>query len=462
MSQVESSNLSAKSLLNAEDAVKLLRQQKNIHWPGQSEPKDLLIERAWPNRRGGFSVEWSIDLNGSRCSLYAQQLGADKTIELPAAYHPNMNGNGLRNLLLHLEDQQLLIHSLDCDPDLPHLPNCLDADIMQAQLAPHWSKTSDTSSPAGPLTCKPLGYRSGRRATFVYGAKHKDDLSGKLVGKTFHDNRGEDLLERHSIIHDKLHVISKGRVQVPKPIGYLPDLRMALFSWCPDQSTDRNPMLLPEIASVAGEALSDLHRVKMDGLPEYTLTSELAVANRWLKAMYSFDPCLAVRAAQLVDGLHQVAMSVNSVSRCTIHRDYYERQLTCSKQHITLLDLDTLAIGDPSLDWGNLLAHLLLLTIERKGSTADLMSCVAEKLIDYQQRAGELDFMALIFYWASALFRIGAVHAFRCTTKVHTPALWVLAGRLLQTGYTFEAAGGADHHELETLKLEPILEAIPS
>ncbi len=43
-----------------------------------------------------------------------------------------------------------------------------------------------------------------------------------------------------------------------------------------------------------------------------------------------------------------------------IHRDFHERQLIYSSGSATLIDFDTVRLGDPAQDIGNFLAHLKL------------------------------------------------------------------------------------------------------
>jgi aminoglycoside phosphotransferase (APT) family kinase protein len=50
----------------------------------------------------------------------------------------------------------------------------------------------------------------------------------------------------------------------------------------------------------------------------------------------------------------------DSAATCLLHRDLHDGQMIFSSAHDGILDLDLMAVGDPALDLGNLLAHLEL------------------------------------------------------------------------------------------------------
>ena len=82
---------------------------------------------------------------------------------------------------------------------------------------------------------------------------------------------------------------------------------------------------------------------------------ECDIIRRWQRALESVDFRLAEATRGLLDNLLHSAESLQSDRECTLHRDFYEQQFVYDGQAITLLDLDTLARGDPCVDLGNLL-----------------------------------------------------------------------------------------------------------
>ena len=146
------------------------------------------------------------------------------------------------------------------------------------------------------------------------------------MGKTYRDGRGEPLLRLHDELGRKLALSSKGRVRVPSPVGYLTDLRMALFAWARGRTVSDALVTSPEIVSFATDALAALHSVPIKGLADFTVTDECDVIRRWHTVLGLADRPLAEATRPLLDSLLGSAGFVKSARRCTLHRDFYERQ----------------------------------------------------------------------------------------------------------------------------------------
>ena len=94
-----------------------------------------------------------------------------------------------------------------------------------------------------------------------------------------------------------------------------------------------------------------------------------------------------------------------------LHRDLHDKQLLVDGASIGMLDVDTLGLGDPALDLGNLLAHLDLRV--RQGWTQRETAAAVEQGVldgyvpDDRTRAATAGYRAL------AAARLEALYAFR-------------------------------------------------
>ena len=72
----------------------------------------------------------------------------------------------------------------------------------------------------------------------------------------------------------------------------------------------------------------------------------------------------------VADAVRQAAVGLAADWLCStvVHRDLYEEQILMG-EHVSLIDLDDVAVGPPELDVGNLLAHLELFSISHGLST---------------------------------------------------------------------------------------------
>jgi aminoglycoside phosphotransferase (APT) family kinase protein len=177
----------------------------------------------------------------------------------------------------------------------------------------------------------------------------------------------------------------------------------------------------------AVDALSALHRTALDGLTPFTVADDCAVLRRWHAALTLADPRSAEHTHGLLNALLQRAAQLPPARPCTIHRDFYARQVLISARATTLVDFDTLAQGDPGVDLGNLMAHALFDQLAAGARLESLPAIGSGWLERYEHLNQRIDQRSLAFYTASALFRVGAVHALRSATRRHAPALWQLA-----------------------------------
>lgn len=429
-------------------AQDMLRAEDGIEWPEGAAPCDVRIERGWPTRDGKFVVEWSFGLgNGARHELFAAPYVSTNGTRSADAQTAELTPHGIRGVSVDLPRWGVRIHSPDRDEIMDHLSVCLDEREMAERLAPFWA---GDSPPAGAsqshsipsMECRPLSYRVGRRATIAYARRTPGRSAKKLVGKTYCDERGERLLRLHGELDTVLAASTNGRVCVPKPVGYISDLRLALFAWVRRKQTDRSAGCPIDRAEAAADALAALHSVEVEGLRDFGVADECKIIQRWHAALGSVDVEAAEATRELVEALLNCADAVRPSPGRTLHRDFYDRQLICDGETITLLDLDTLACGEPCIDLGNLLAHLYLSALRNPTALKEFTPSAGRVLRRYVNRMADSggqvgennaqpDRTALAFYWASAMFRVGAVHALRTDTGSYAPSLWQLAERLL-------------------------------
>lgn len=424
-----------KGLVDAEYVGDLLRDGLGLAWPAGSLLSDVSIERVWPLRAGGFSFEWSFALGiGARGTLYGT-LGAQTSDDaMSVSLRPVLTPYGVRRVYVLVPEWELLVHSSDVDPRLPQLTDCLDGEGMVRELrAAGLASEGRATNGAARAACRVLSYRPGRRATVQYDFRGRSGAPCRVLGKTYRDDRGADLLRRHAQLNDRLAAAVGRRVSVPKPLVYLDDVRMAVYAWAPGQPVDDETAATQAHTRRAADALVALHGLVFDDLSTYTPHDECDVVVRWQLALGLLDPSIADRSRPIVEALAATSEHLEPMSACTLHRDFYESQLLISPTSTTVLDIDTLCSGDRCADLGNLLAHQYLAFLRRTNLGTSFHAVVRCLLQRYESGAEPVSRVNLKFYFAAALFRVGAVHALRTATGRFVPELWRLSGRLMDT-----------------------------
>jgi len=412
--------------INPEQVLTFLLDDAKVNWPGGEGPGDVRIERVWPVVDDALAVEWSFQLGDQgRYSLYVTPI-RPQDASVADIREPVVGCGVLQGLRLALPEAGLVIHSPDFDPGLPHLRACLNPAVMTDRLAGFCTNRGTVEADPSRREVELLSYRARRRAALKYR------MNGVSVfGKTFRDGRGERAIRWHYDLKDRLFRASAGRVTVADPIGYLPDLRLALFSWCESDRALSRAHATPSDLRLAMNALGSLHRTPIDDAPAFSVSDEIGILERWQSALAKADPETADLLDRLVPVWRNQATPVDGCA--TIHRDFYDRQVLLGKNQTILVDIDTLSRGDPAVDVGTFLAHLWLDVLAQSGDSSGpaFESHARHVLIFYQESGGRLCRRSLRWSWASALLRLGAVHALRTTTGPFAVGLWRLAADVL-------------------------------
>jgi aminoglycoside phosphotransferase len=123
-----------------------------------------------------------------------------------------------------------------------------------------------------------------------------------------------------------------------------------------------SPRLAPAM-SAAGAALAAFHGTEVAEvtLPRHTAADEIAVVTTWLGHCRTFAPDAAEAVAPHLETLRQVMGRGPTTSLALAHRDCYDKQLLDTGDGCPgMVDVDTLALAEPSLDLANVLVHLEL------------------------------------------------------------------------------------------------------
>ncbi|MBL8988738.1 MAG: phosphotransferase [Gemmatimonadetes bacterium] len=204
------------------------------------------------------------------------------------------------------------------------------------------------------------------------------------------------------------------RVAVPPVLGTVPEFRLWLQERVP--GIGGFPALTgpesPTAARRIGAALAAFHRDAPATDRVHGPAAESAILTTRLTAMADRVPAWQSRAERLLDRLRAVVDALPAEPRCTIHRDCYPDQVLIHGDRVTLVDLDLHALGDPALDLGNFIAHLVEFAIRQgeDGTRFDTPHPLAADLLDgYAAAGGLVDPDAVGAYLTLSLARLVAL-----------------------------------------------------
>lgn len=251
------------------------------------------------------------------------------------------------------------------DPRLPMLERALSPLLMEPRLIRLLSQ-QDRQLTGGSLEVVKLRrHKPGRRALIEYALalqRTGETETLVLLGKL--RRRGvdaENLALCRELGASRFAPDSPDGIAIPTVIGTVQELGITLQRRVAGQPLGE---LLPgrcgiQAAGRAAEAICKLHQSVLLLRKTHTIAGELEILNERLTAVAEAKPEWTVRLADLQHACHELARRLPIVSPRPLHRDFYHDQLLLDSNRVWLLDLDLLCAGDPALDAGNFVGHLL-------------------------------------------------------------------------------------------------------
>ncbi len=265
---------------------------------------------------------------------------------------------------------------MSLDPELPLLGRALDVaaaePCLQEVLAPRLGAIRLGAA-------RLVRHKPGRRALIEYrievagpGGSTVDQV---LLGKLHHRGADRTSFTLHRALREAgLDGREPHGTGVAEPVALVPRLGLWLQRRVPGEALFPALWRPQEIARArrAADALARLHAVDVGSPRLHTLADELGMLGQRLQEAGRKLPRLAERIRRVLQACHELAAGMPSGEFRGVHRDFYFDQLLVSAGQVWLLDLDLYAQGDPALDVGNFVGHLMELGLREQGDPSAL------------------------------------------------------------------------------------------
>lgn len=151
------------------------------------------------------------------------------------------------------------------------------------------------------------------------------------------------------------------RFQVPRVFGAVPSAGMWLQEYRNGMTLTAllKPGLAGELPVRIAKALADLHRSDFPCDRVQDVTSELEVLEKFSQTVRTQEPALEGRLDELLAACLEVSVGLRGRPLASIHRDFYPAQVLIDGPHTVFVDFDLACRGDPALDVGNCIAHVM-------------------------------------------------------------------------------------------------------
>lgn len=295
------------------------------------------------------------------------------------------------------------------DRGLPSVARALDPAAVKTAFRRGLPRLAGEAGQIVVKSIRVIRHKPGKRCVIEYDVRVEEEgvrrakaiLIGKLRARRF-GTEAYRLLD--ALWAAGFHRDSVDGVSVPEPIGVLPELQLWLQRKVPGDVASA-PLAGQGGIALAGRIAEAIHKLHRAGVPtdhQHTMADELRILHQCLPIAAQLKPTLASRIGSLLDACDRLGARVPAPATCPIHRDFYPAQVIVEDGRLWLIDFDLYCQGDPALDVGNFLGHM----IEESLRTFD----------DANALSAQVDAMEERFFSLSGKAIRGAVRAYTTLT----------------------------------------------
>jgi aminoglycoside phosphotransferase (APT) family kinase protein len=270
------------------------------------------------------------------------------------------------------------------DDALPNAAEAIDPRLAQLRLREAASIVDEPVDIAMD-SIRVLRHKLGRRCLIEYRGRLKtDDSPIRIFGKVHAAARHSKCLAlQHALWNAGFDDNCPDGICVARPLGAIHEWHMWLQLGVPGQ-TAWHVLESPRAADFArriAEAAHKLHRAKVPPSRVHTLDDELALLASEFPRLAEELPDLRQPLADLLETCRERSRSIDEVAPVGIHHDFYPDQVLVNGDRLYVVDHDWYATGDPRVDIGNFVGHLIERSLRVTGHP-HFYDLAAEAMID--------------------------------------------------------------------------------
>ena len=384
----------------------VLERELTRVWRSKVHLSRVSVPRVLLGKDGRLLIQYclSVQTNAGEKELvlFGQLLPRDEKLRT-TAYHPEV---------IFLPHFNLIIPVFPFDPKLRQLRQVF-GEGWPLESPPPWLKGPASDATVKVESIKLLGYRPERRAVLGMQVRQEDRYDYFVVRMGNKQKLAAHFAALRELELAGFHAGAEDQITVPHPTAP-PEKGLLWLEGVPDPALHElkpGPVFAQGCASV-GRALKKLHHTHLANLPSHTIDDELALLGRVASQTGAIYPQVAPRLESVRRWVEENTPASDSVSTGTVHRDFYDKQILIGTPRITLLDVDTMAIGDPALDLGNFLAHLRLRACQSPDRAKATLA--GRKAFTLAYQSTNTAFWRRVHWWETAsLLRLVCVYSLR-------------------------------------------------
>lgn len=287
-------------------------------------------------------------------------------------------------------------HAERKDARLPFLEVALDRESAQTHitnaLAPHYPGHKNLTLHSTSL----MRHKPGRRCMIEYTLLLEDQAGKRkrlqVLGKARKKKTDRSTFELTQTLWQTLFNEHAGDgLLVPEPLGFVDPFNMWLqqkvegYTATSYMAEPMGPIMCENIS----RALYKLHTKGPQTVRTHTIEDELGILAKRLEQVAALHPQWRRRIEAIMSAAHDLAGQLPNTTPIPIHRDFYPDNVLIGEKGVYLLDLDLYSMGDPALDPGNFIGHVIEESIRLHGDPYKFAPCLQAFEQTYLDLAGE-------------------------------------------------------------------------
>lgn len=290
------------------------------------------------------------------------------------------------------------------DPALPTAVAALDPAHMALRLGA-------LPGPVGASRLEEIGvvrHKPGKRCVIEYRLRAPDGEAFILLGKIRSNHSARIAFKLMQAFRAAgFDDAAADGIAVAEPVARFTDLDM----WLQRKVDGRVATQLlagadaPALAARIAEADHKIQRAAVRTRRKHGMADELHILDERLTQLAVAQPQLASRIARLLAACRRRAAQVRDAVPCGIHRDFYADQVIVAGPRLYVIDFDLYCSGDPALDMGNFVGHVVEQALREHGDATALDAVTQAGRMRYLELAAPGSEAALDAYTDLTLVR---------------------------------------------------------
>lgn len=243
------------------------------------------------------------------------------------------------------------------DKKIPFISNIVDLNCVKKKFQkylPYLLKIGNLQE------AKLIRYKPQKRCLVEYVFKGDNNFS--IIGKIRAKGLDKNSYSLQKFLYQNgFGIDSQDKIFVPQPMGIIPEWNMWLQEKVLGEISTNffRPNYSINISKKIPHIAHKLHQLPCQSNRVHSMETELKILHQKLPLIIPLFPHWEKRIFDLLNKCDRTYNLVAEKRLFGIHRDFYFDQIIVNQDKYYLLDLDLYCLGNPALDIGNFVGHLI-------------------------------------------------------------------------------------------------------